>query len=114
MEPGVHVGQQLPHAVLAHVTHLGHLILGTQRLEAEHGGPVGVQHVAVGLIHQRGEQRFLAVVVAVQRAGGDAGGLDDVPQRRALIALFQKLRLCGGVDPLQRGAVCFSHEESSI
>ena len=62
---GVHVDQQLLHAVPANLAHLHHLHLRAQGLEAENGGTVGIQHMAVRLIHQCGEQGLLAVIVAI-------------------------------------------------
>ena len=59
--------------------------------------------MAVVRVYQRGEQRLLACVIAVERAGRDAGGLDDIAQRRGAEALIQKFRPCGRVDAIERG-----------
>ena len=105
---GIHIAQQFLHALLAHAAHPLGLPLRRQSLKAVERPVIGLHEVAVVAVHQGGEEGFLALVIPVERPGGDAGVLGDAPEGRALVALGQELRQRRGMDPRQGAPLVLS------
>ena len=77
-------------------------------------GKLGKLPLRVLNVDQRLEQRFLAFIVAIKRAGCNTGSLYDVAQGSGLKTFFQKFRFRRCMDHFQRRLFHAAHFISSL